>query len=70
MKLIHGVITSHLFKLIGTYELDINFELADESFTWRVELFQSQSDSTLYRYRSYRTEMYRVNPSAPLFIIK
>jgi len=73
MKLKHPNIESPLFKLIGVHELDIVFEDAGEdgdSFSLRIELFQSQSDSGLYRYRAYRTDHYRLKPTFPLEIEK
>ena len=67
MIITHPNITSPLFKLVDIYEMDIKFYIPNDevdSFTFRVEMFAS--DEKKYRFRSYRTEMYRLKPRFPV----
>lgn len=63
MKLIHPCIKSPLFKVVSTFEIDVEF--GDDSFTLRIELFRSHANSKLYRYRISRTEMFSMQPMFP-----
>ncbi|HNU71232.1 MAG TPA: hypothetical protein PKL48_05910 [Thermodesulfobacteriota bacterium] len=67
MKLKHPCITSPFFKLIDTYEVDIHFELGDdgEHFSLRIELFQSLEDKSVFRYRAWRDELFRIQSTFP-----
>lgn len=64
MKLIHPVIKSSLFDLIRTFEIDIALE-AEDSFTIRIDIFQSIDDNKIYRYRAWRYEFFRLQSTFP-----
>ncbi len=63
MKLTHPNITSSLFELVKTYEVDL--ALGNDTFSARIELFRSLSDPRLFRYRSWRDEPFKIRPSFP-----
>lgn len=67
MKLNHPNIASHVFKLVGIYEIDIDLSslINDDKFSIRIELFQSLTDATLFRRKSWRGELFRVQSTFP-----
>jgi hypothetical protein len=64
MKLMHPVIKSAMFNLIRTFELDISLATED-SFTLRIDIFQSFDDNKIYRYRAWRYEFFRMQSTFP-----
>ena len=67
MKLSHPNIVSDVFKLVGIYEFDIDLSSAvtDDQFSLRIELFQSLTDATLFRRKSWRGELFRMQSTFP-----
>ncbi len=67
MKLDHPNIISSFFKLIGVYELDILFISGDDEdrIPLRIELFQSLSNKTLFRYKAWQSEFFRIQSTFP-----
>ena len=67
MKIKHPAIKSEFFKIIGTYEIDISLGTKDDEdvFTLRLELSQSTLDKTLYRYKAWRSEFFRIQSTFP-----
>jgi hypothetical protein len=63
MKLDHPNINGSVFKLIDIYELDLNF--GEDRFSLRIELFQSLTDPTLFRYKTWRDELFRLQSTFP-----
>lgn len=67
MELIHRAITSPLFELIGTYELDISLTNPDDGdqFSLRIELFRALTDPKLFRCKVWRNELFRIQSTFP-----
>jgi hypothetical protein len=68
MKLSHRAIKSPLFEMIKTYELDIDVGSPvgnEERFSLRIELFRSTSDKRVFRYKTWRTELFRIQSTFP-----
>jgi hypothetical protein len=63
MKLDHPNIEGSVFKLIDLYELALNF--GEDRFALRIELFQSLTDPTLFRYKTWRDELFRIQSTFP-----
>ena len=59
----HPFIKGPLYELIKTMEVDL--ELGNDSFSLRIELFQSTSSSGWFRARLWRTEFYRLQSTFP-----
>ena len=67
MKLDHPSIISSVFQLIGVYELDLLFISGEDEdhIPLRIELFQSLSNKTLFRYKTWRSEFFRIQSTFP-----
>ena len=52
-----------MFELVRTFEVDA--ALGVELVPLRVELFRSTKDTRRFRYRLWRLEFYRIQPSFP-----
>ena len=67
MELKHPDIKSSVFKLIGTYELDLSFCSQDEAdeFSLRIELFRSLNKKNLFRCKSWKNEFFRIQSTFP-----
>jgi hypothetical protein len=68
MLLKHRCIKSPVFKLIDVYEFDIEFPIAEDdvdSFSIKIELFQSTKDQNIYRYKIWRNEYFRIQSTSP-----
>ena len=64
MKIIHRAITSSVFELVKTAELDI--QLSDEdSWTVRIEIFRDTEQVNLFRCHVWELELFRLTPSFP-----
>ena len=64
MKVIHRAVTSSIFELVKTIELDI--QLSDEdSWTTRIELFCDTEQPNRYRCHVWELELFRLTPSFP-----
>ncbi len=59
----HPSMKGPLYELIKTMEVDL--ELGDDSFSLRIELFQSTASSQWFRARLWRTEFYRLQSTFP-----
>lgn len=68
MKLTHRAITSAVFELTGTYEIDIKLDNKsnEDSFSLRIELFRSLADKKNFRYKIWRDELFRIQSTFPL----
>ena len=65
MKLIHPAVTSPVFQLVKTLELDLEF--GDErGWTTRIELFQDTEREDQFRCRVWELEMFRMTPTSPM----
>ncbi len=64
MKLTHPSVTSSFFELIKTYEFDTELT-EDDHFSLRIELFQSLGDQRLFRYKSWRYELFNIQSIFP-----
>ena len=67
MELIHRAITSSVFELISTYEIDINLtsDRNEDQFSLRIELFRSLADRKLFRCKTWRNELFRIQSTFP-----
>ncbi|MBF0527591.1 MAG: hypothetical protein HQK56_21135 [Deltaproteobacteria bacterium] len=67
MELIHRAVTSPIFELMATYEIDISLKGAydDDSFSLRIELFRSLGNKKLFRYKTWRNELVRIQSTFP-----
>ena len=64
MKIIHRAITSSIFELVRTVELDI--QLSDEdSWTVRIEIFRDTEKANVFRCHVWELELFRLVPSFP-----
>jgi hypothetical protein len=61
MKLSHSAIISPIFKLIGTYEIDL--ELNQDEWPTRIELFQAINIRNTYRARMWQVDFFRLDPT-------
>lgn len=59
----HPFMKEPLYELIKTMEVDL--ALGDDSFSLRIELFQSTTSSQWFRARLWRTEFYRLQSTFP-----
>lgn len=64
MRIAHRCVTSPVFELVKTVELDI--QLGDEyGWTTRIELFREVGRDTRYRCHVWELELFRLTPSFP-----
>jgi hypothetical protein len=63
MKVIHSAVTSAIYELVKTIEVDI--QLGEDSWTTRVELLRNTEKSDHFRCRVWELELYRLTPSFP-----
>jgi hypothetical protein len=63
MKVIHSAVTSPVYELVKTVEVDIR--LGDDSWTTRVELLRDTEKSDHFRCRVWELELHRLTPSFP-----
>jgi hypothetical protein len=67
MELIHRAITSPIFELVGSYEIDLKLKSDEDEdqFSLRIELFRSLTDKELFRYKTWRNELFRIQSTFP-----
>ena len=63
MKVIHSAITSSVFELVKTVEVDI--QLGEDAWTTRIELLRDTEKSDHFRCRAWELELHRLTPSFP-----
>jgi hypothetical protein len=63
MKISHSAVTSPLFELVKVVELDI--QLGEDSWSTRIELFQSTEATDHFRCHVWELELFRLTPSFP-----
>jgi hypothetical protein len=63
MKISHSAITSSIFELVKTVELDIR--LGDNSWSIRIELLQATEAKDHFRCHVWELEMFRLTPTFP-----
>ena len=63
MRIIHSAVTSSVFELAKTVELDIRFN--EDAWTARIELFRDTQREGWFRCRVWESEMFRLTPSFP-----
>src|SRR5262245_35244947 len=63
MKIIHSAVTSPVFELVKTIELDIQF--GEDSWTTRVELFRDTEREDVFRCHVWELELFHLRPSFP-----
>jgi hypothetical protein len=63
MKVTHDIITSPVFRLLSTHEIDL--DLGEHKLPLRIELFQSEENDTVFRARLWQTELFRLKPTIP-----
>ena len=63
MNITHSAITSPLFALVKSLEIDVCF--GDDSWTERIEIWQDMADMTHFRCRFWELEYMRLTPSFP-----
>jgi hypothetical protein len=63
MKISHSAITSSLFELVKTVELDV--QLGDDSWSTRIELFRDTTRADHFRCHVWELEFFRLTPTFP-----
>jgi hypothetical protein len=63
MKISHSAITSSIFELVKTVELDIR--LGDDSWSIRIELLQDTEAKDHFRCHVWELELFRLTPAFP-----
>jgi hypothetical protein len=63
MKISHSAITSSIFELVKTVELDIRF--GDNSWSIRIELLQATEVKDHFRCHVWELELFRLTPTFP-----
>jgi hypothetical protein len=63
MKIAHSAITSSVFELIKTLELDV--QLNDDSWSIRIELFKDTETKGRFRCHVWELELFRLTPTFP-----
>jgi hypothetical protein len=64
MRIIHSAVTSPVFQLVRTLELDIQF--GENGWTTRIELFQDTESQDQFRCHVWELEMFRLTPTSPM----
>ncbi len=59
----HPALLSPFFRLPEVVEVDVL--LGDDSWAWRLEVFQAVNRGDLFRYRAWELELFRLQPSFP-----
>jgi hypothetical protein len=63
MKISHSAITSPIFEVVKTVELDIRF--GDDSWSIRIELLQDTEVKDHFRCHVWELELFRLTPTFP-----
>lgn len=63
MKISHSAITSPIFEVVKTVELDIRFD--DNSQSVRIELLQGAEVKNHFRRHVWELELFRLTPTFP-----
>jgi len=63
MKITHPTITSSVFELIKTLELDV--QLGADSWSIRIELFRDTETKDRFRCHVWELELFRLTPTFP-----
>ena len=63
MKISHSAITSPIFELVKTVELDLR--LGDNSWSIRIELLQDTEVKERFRCHIWELELFRLTPTFP-----
>lgn len=64
MRIVHRTVTSSVFELVKTVELDIRIS-DDDAWTMRIELFRDMERPDRFRCRVWESELFRLTPSFP-----
>jgi hypothetical protein len=63
MKVVHSAITTPIYELARSLELDLEF--GNDSFTFRIELFRDTENANRFRCHVWDLEMFRLTPTFP-----
>lgn len=63
MKIIHAAVTSSVYELAKTVEVDI--QLGEDSWTTRIELLHNTERADHFRCHVWELELHRLTPSFP-----
>jgi hypothetical protein len=63
MKVTHSAVTSPVYELVKTVEVDI--QLGDDLWTTKVELLRDTEKANHFRCRVWELELHRLTPSFP-----
>jgi len=63
MKIAHSAVTSPLYELARSFEVDV--QLGDDSLTFRIELFRNKERPDSFRCHVWDLEMFRLTPTFP-----
>lgn len=63
MRIQHSAITSPIFELVRTVEVDLTLD--DETWPTRFEIFRDTERSDFYRCRVWQLELFRIQSSFP-----
>lgn len=64
MKINHSAVTSSVYKLVKTIEVDI--QLGDDSWTTRIELLRNTEKKNRFRCHVWEFESFRLTPTFPM----
>ena len=64
MRILHSAITSPIYELAKTFELDI--QLGEDSYTLRIELFRNTEKERHFRCHAWQLELFRLTPTFPM----
>ena len=63
MKIAHSAVTSPIYELARSLEVDL--QLGDDSQTFRIELFRNTEKADHFRCHVWELEMFRLKPTFP-----
>jgi hypothetical protein len=64
MRVAHSAITSPLYELANTYELDV--QLGEGSYSLRIELFRNTETEGHFRCHAWELKSFRLGPTFPM----
>jgi hypothetical protein len=64
MRINHPAVSSPVFRLVRTLELDLQF--GENGWTTRIELFQDTEREDQFRCHVWELEMFRMTPTGPM----
>jgi hypothetical protein len=64
VRILHRAVTSPVFELVKTVELDIRMS-DEDAWTTRIEFFRDTERPNRFRCRVWESELFRLTPSFP-----